>query len=43
MTTPAVGDPAPDVTLLTSDGDQVRLSELWKRQPVVVVFLRYFG
>jgi peroxiredoxin len=43
MTTPAIGQPAPDVTLLTSRGDEIQLSELWKKQPAVVVFLRYFG
>ncbi|MDP9348579.1 MAG: redoxin domain-containing protein [Gemmatimonadota bacterium] len=32
------GDQAPDVTLPAHDGRQVRLSELWSQQPLVVLF-----
>ena len=32
------GDQAPDVTLPSHDGRQVRLSELWSQQPLVVLF-----
>ena len=33
-----VGDPAPDFTLPSQTGQQVRLSELWHRGPVVLYF-----
>jgi hypothetical protein len=29
--------------VLLSDGTMTRLSELWKRGPLVLVFLRHFG
>jgi len=32
------GDPAPDVELTRYDGSSVRLSDLWKAKPVVLVF-----
>jgi hypothetical protein len=32
------GDPAPDLALATYDGGTVRLSELWREKPVVLVF-----
>lgn len=32
------GDPAPDVTLPSSSGEQVSLASLWKTQPLVVLF-----
>jgi peroxiredoxin len=38
-----VGSPAPDAALLGEGDRAVRLSELWSRQPVVLVFLRHFG
>jgi peroxiredoxin len=38
-----VGSPAPDVTLLGEGDRPLRLSELWSRQPLVLVFLRHFG
>ena len=40
---PLVGDLAPDADLLGLDGKVARLSDFWERQPVVLVFLRYFG
>jgi thioredoxin-dependent peroxiredoxin len=33
-----VGDPAPDFTLPSQSGDQVRLSDVWRRGPVVLYF-----
>ena len=33
-----VGSQAPDFTLLNQDREPVQLSEVWKRQPVVLVF-----
>lgn len=43
MDTVAVGQRAPDA-LLQGDGDrEVRLSELWKQAPTVLIFLRHFG
>lgn len=32
------GDPAPDLTLAAYDGRSVKLSELWREKPVVLVF-----
>ena len=38
-----IGEPAPDVTLATSEGNEVSLAELGRSRPVVVAFLRHFG
>jgi len=38
-----VGDRAPDVELLRTDGQSVRLSDFWARGPAVLVFLRHYG
>jgi len=38
-----VGDKAPDSELLNTTGERVHLSDYWKKQPVVIVFLRHFG
>ena len=43
MSTPEVGDIAPDALLMDPDGLDVHLSSMWRSQPAVVVFLRYFG
>ena len=43
MSAPEVGDVAPDALLLDPDGRDVHLSSMWRTQPAVVVFLRYFG
>jgi peroxiredoxin len=43
MTGPGVDDPAPDVSLLDMAARQAALSTFWRREPAVVVFLRYFG
>ncbi len=40
---PAVGDPAPEATLLDRTGARVVLSSSWQEHPAVLVFLRYFG
>ena len=38
-----VGAPAPDAALTDIGGNSVTLSTYWRRQPVVLVFLRHFG
>ena len=38
-----VGDPAPDLELVDSEGSPRRLSEFWSGQPALVVFWRHFG
>jgi peroxiredoxin len=47
MSTPnvtlSVGDRAPDVTLPDDRNRATRLSELWRRQPIVLVFVRHSG
>jgi len=40
---PAVGDPAPEATLIDRTGGKVALSSSWQGHPAVLVFLRYFG
>jgi hypothetical protein len=32
-----------DVTLPDSEGDMVRVGDLWREQPVVLVWLRHYG
>ena len=36
-------DPAPDIPLLDMAAREASLSTYWRREPAVVVFLRYFG
>jgi peroxiredoxin len=43
MSGPNVQDPAPDVALLDTAAQRAELSTFWRREPAVVVFLRYFG
>ncbi|MBA2753542.1 MAG: hypothetical protein H0U40_03635 [Chloroflexia bacterium] len=45
MTSPAVGDAAPDATLIGADGGPRALRGLWEASPrgATVVFLRQFG
>jgi peroxiredoxin len=38
-----VGDPVPDLALLAGGGRELRLSELRREGPLVLVFLRHFG
>jgi peroxiredoxin len=40
---PAEHDPAPDISLLDMAAREASLSTYWRREPAVVVFLRYFG
>jgi peroxiredoxin len=39
----AIGDAAPDVAVFDVSGGIVALSEMWRRGPVVLTFLRHFG
>jgi len=34
---------APDADITMSDGSEKRLSEFWKKQKVVLVFIRHYG
>ncbi len=43
MTSLSVGDPAPDAMLRGEGEREVRLSELYREGPVILVFLRHFG
>lgn len=36
-------DPAPDLSLLDTDGNPVQLSSFWKKKVVVLAFTRHFG
>ncbi len=36
-------DPAPDLELLNTDNQSIRLSSLWKEQVLVLAFTRHFG
>lgn len=38
-----MGDMAPDVTVRRDDGSEISLSQLWRDNPVVLVFLRHLG
>jgi peroxiredoxin len=37
------GAKAPNMTLHTTEGAEVRLSDLWSERKTVLVFLRHFG
>jgi peroxiredoxin len=37
------GDFAPDVTLKTVEGEDIRLSDLWQRGNTLITFIRHFG
>jgi hypothetical protein len=39
----AVGQAAPDAAFVARDGAVVRLSELWREKPAILLFLRHFG
>jgi peroxiredoxin len=36
-------DPAPDISILDTEGKPVQLSKLWKKQTLVLAFTRHFG
>jgi len=38
-----LGERAPDPLVLTTEGQEVRLSTFWERRPAVLAFLRHFG
>lgn len=38
-----VGQTAPDLTLADDQGQSVRLSDLWRQRPLVLLFVRHFG
>jgi peroxiredoxin len=38
-----IGDRAPDVTVLNTEGQSVALSESWRDGPILLTFLRHFG
>jgi peroxiredoxin len=40
---PALGEPAPDITLLHTDGRPARLRELARGRPSVFHFVRHYG
>jgi hypothetical protein len=40
---PANADDLADVVLEDSNGDDVRLGDLWEDRPAVLVFLRHYG
>lgn len=37
------GDKAPDLSIRDSNGNVIALSSLWKRNPIVLAFLRHAG
>jgi peroxiredoxin len=39
----AVGERAPDVTVLDANGQAITLSQAWSSGPVLLTFLRHFG
>jgi peroxiredoxin len=43
MNEPAVGQTAPDAVFRDTAGRDVRLSDFWRVQPTVFIFLRHFG
>lgn len=40
---PQVGDQAADFTLLDAHNQEIRLSDLWKDKPLLLIFWRHFG
>ncbi len=38
-----VGEQAPDVTLKDETGAEVQLSDYWRKQPLLLVYIRHFG
>lgn len=41
--TATVGVAAPDATVYSETGEQVKLSTLWASGPTLLVFVRHFG
>ncbi len=41
--TPNVTDALSDIALPDHDGREVRLGDLWRDEPVVLVWLRHYG
>lgn len=41
--TASVGTIAPDLVLQGRDNRDQSLSDLWKKSPIVLIFLRHFG
>ncbi|MBI2480676.1 MAG: hypothetical protein HYV60_19235 [Planctomycetia bacterium] len=39
----AVGDGAPDVSLVDHEGQAIVMTSLWKSRPRVLLFVRHFG
>ncbi len=37
------GELAPDIQVVSADGETIELSALWADKPVVLTFLRHFG
>jgi hypothetical protein len=42
-TAPERADELAGITLQDSDGEDVRLGDLWAERPAVLVFLRHYG
>ena len=40
---PRQADGLADLVLLDQDGERVRLGDLWREQPAVLVWLRHYG
>lgn len=38
-----IQEKAPDMDVVLSDGTERSLGAFWKKQPIVLVFLRHFG
>jgi peroxiredoxin len=37
------GHPAPDIVLPDDSGEEVRISDVWEKHPLVLLFVRHFG
>jgi hypothetical protein len=43
QTAPVSADALADIVLPDQDGNEVRLGDLWRERPVVLVWLRHYG
>jgi peroxiredoxin len=43
MNAAEIGRPAPDAAFPNTDGSMLHLSDFWRAQPTVFIFLRHFG